>query len=106
MLFEIPGRTETKPEIEFGFLEIVILKISWDGLSCQQMNDCEGNELEHVDVSARLLAICLAPGKQNVQRGNCESDLAKQCFAIIPIWKEENKHVLSCNCPIIWLLQY
>lgn len=43
MLFKIPGRTETKPEIEFGFLEVVILKISWDGLSCQQMNDCEGN---------------------------------------------------------------
>lgn len=34
VLFKIPGRTETKPEIEFGFLEVVILKISWDGLSC------------------------------------------------------------------------
>lgn len=43
VLFKIPGRTETKPEIEFGFLEVVILKISWDGLSCQQMNDCEEN---------------------------------------------------------------
>lgn len=34
VLFKIPGRTDTKPEIEFGFLEVVILKISWDGLSC------------------------------------------------------------------------
>lgn len=34
VLFKIPGRTETKPVIEFGFLEVVILKISWDGLSC------------------------------------------------------------------------
>lgn len=34
VLFKIPGRTETKPEIEFDFLEVVILKISWDGLSC------------------------------------------------------------------------
>lgn len=34
VFFKIPGRTETKPEIEFGFLEVVILKISWDGLSC------------------------------------------------------------------------
>lgn len=34
VLFKIPGRTETKPEIELGFSEVVILKISWDGLSC------------------------------------------------------------------------
>lgn len=35
VLFKIPGRAETKiPEIEFGFLEEVILKISRDGLSC------------------------------------------------------------------------
>lgn len=31
---KIPGRIETKPEVEFGFLEVVILKIPWDGLSC------------------------------------------------------------------------